>query len=120
MNTLPEDVMERVAHPDSLGEYWEIFIEVGKWGKFKRSDIGRNNIRQMCDIQEATQDEVVWMTTPRFVTNFERKLERKPRLQAFAVGFDRSFKMHATYIDISRPYFDLPSVDPTAEDESHE
>jgi hypothetical protein len=34
--------------------------------------------------------------------------------------FDGSAKTHTAYIDISKSYFDLPSVDPTTEDESHE
>src|SRR5216684_3941021 len=53
--------------PVPLHEYKDIFINVKKWGKFEHSDIKRNQIHDAQDI-------------PDFVTTFERKLVRKPRL----------------------------------------
>ena len=69
-NTLPED--EPIVQPSLLQVYEEIFVKVKNWGSFEESDLGRNEIW-------SAQEGVV---IPDFVQIFERKLVRKPRLDA--------------------------------------
>jgi hypothetical protein len=116
---------------DDLRKYGDIFIKVHEWGKFKHPDIEGNDIIRISDMQDPASQEgdVIWMTAPHFVTNFERKLERKPCLQSQSVrcflvhllfNFDGSVKIPTEIMDIVEPHFDLPSVDPTTEDEFQE
>ena len=66
MNTLPEGELKEINH---LPEYKDLFIKVNNWGTFERSDIKRNQL-------EDTERMIIL----NFVTTFEQKLVRKPRL----------------------------------------
>ena len=58
--------MQPIPYSGLLREYADILIKVKEWDKFQPSDIERNNI-------SPTEGGAI----PDFVTNFERKLERK-------------------------------------------
>ena len=72
--TLPEGAMQGIHRADDLQDYQDIFVKVGEWGKFERSDIERNNILD-------AQDNGIG--APTFVRTFEGMLERKPRVRSF-------------------------------------
>lgn len=66
MNTLPED-QEPIRPGTGLEKYRDILLKVKDWNKFEESDLQRNQIE-------------VTGNSPDFVTSFEQRLDRKPRL----------------------------------------